>query len=89
MKKTFVLAVLFLLPIVAYLFFLSGTTNFGKLAVLTEKIIEIPPLNDDVVLKNKISIVGFLGSDIHSKRTSALNLNQKIYKRRWRSSYNV
>jgi len=32
-------------------------------------------------LKNKISIVGFLGSDIDSKRANALNLNQKIYKR--------
>lgn len=81
MKKTFVLAVLFLLPIVAYLFFLSGTTNFGKLAILTENLTEVPPLNDTIVLKDKISIVGFLGSDINSKRTNALNLNQKIYKR--------
>ena len=30
MKKTFVLVVLFILPIVAYLFFASGINNFGK-----------------------------------------------------------
>lgn len=81
MKKTFVLVTLFVLPIIVYLFFLSGTTNFGKLAILTENIGEVPPLNDAVVLKDKITILGFLGSDINSKRTNALNLNQKIYKR--------
>jgi len=79
MKKTFVLAVLFLLPIIAYLFFLSGTTNFGKLAILAENLKEVPPFDDEVVLKDKISILGFLGSDINSKRSNALNLNQKIY----------
>ncbi|MFS4493352.1 hypothetical protein [Maribacter sp. 2308TA10-17] len=81
MKKTFVLAILFVLPIVAYLFFLSGTTNFGKLAVLTENLQEVPPVNDTILLKNKITILGFLGSDINSKRANVLNLNQKIYKR--------
>jgi len=81
MKKTFVLAVLFILPIVAYLFFLSGTTNFGKLSVLTESIKEVPPYDDDILLKDKITIIGFLGSDINSKRSNLLNLNQKIYKR--------
>lgn len=81
MKKTLVLVVLFVLPIVVYLFFLSGTTNFGKLAVLTENIGEVPPLDDDIFLHEKITVLGFLGSDINSKRTNALNLNQKIYKR--------
>jgi len=30
---------------------------------------------------HKITVLGFLGSDINSKRSNALNLNQKIYKR--------
>ncbi|QCX01194.1 hypothetical protein FGM00_14135 [Aggregatimonas sangjinii] len=81
MKKTLVLVVLFVLPIVVYLFFLSGTTNFGKLAVLTENIGEIPSSDDDITLNEKITVLGFLGSDINVKRTNALNLNQKIYKR--------
>lgn len=81
MKKTLVLVALFVLPIVAYLFFLTGTTNFGKLAVLTENVGEVPPLDDTIILKEKITILGFLGSDINSKRSNALNLNQKIYKR--------
>ena len=41
MKKTFVLVVLFILPIVAYLFFASGVNNFGKLATLTENVDDI------------------------------------------------
>ena len=81
MKKIFVLVTLFVLPIIVYLFFLSGTTNFGKLAILTKNIGEVPPLNDAIELKDKITILGFLGSDINSKRSNALNLNQKIYKR--------
>ena len=81
MKKTLVLVALFVLPIVAYLFFLSGTTNFGKLATLTENVGEVPPFDDVVQLKEKITILGFLGSAIDSKRSNALNLNQKIYKR--------
>lgn len=81
MKKTLVLVSLFVLPIVAYLFFLSGTTNFGKLAILTENIGEVPPYDDTIVLKDKITVLGFLGEDIDSKKANALNLNQKIYKR--------
>jgi hypothetical protein len=32
-------------------------------------------------LKDNISIVGFWGGDIENKKSEALNLNQKIYKR--------
>jgi len=41
MKKAFVLVVLFILPIVAYLFFASGINNFGRLPVLTENVQDI------------------------------------------------
>ena len=73
MKKTFVLVVLFVLPIVAYLFFASGVTNFGKLAQLTKDV--------QVQFKGKITILGFLGSDVEGRKGNAFNLNQKIYKR--------
>lgn len=81
MKKTFVLTVLFVLPIVVYLFFASGVTNFGKLPTLTENISDLPPAYSDVSLKGKITILGFLGRDIELKKGNAFNLNQKIYKR--------
>lgn len=81
MKKTFVLVILFVLPIVVYLFFASGVTNFGKLPVLTEAVSDVTDMNDSISLKNKITILGFLGKDIEQKKGNAFNLNQKIYKR--------
>ncbi|MEX0290867.1 MAG: hypothetical protein AB3N14_17315 [Flavobacteriaceae bacterium] len=81
MKKTFVLVVLFVLPIVAYLFFASGVTNFGRLPVLTEAVNDISTIDPSKSLKGKITILGFLGSDVELKKGNAFNLNQKIYKR--------
>ncbi len=81
MKKTFVLAVLFILPIVAYLFFLSGTNNFGKLPTLTENVGDVPSADGSVSLRDKITVLGFLGRDVQLKKGNAFNLNQKIYKR--------
>lgn len=80
MKKAFVLIVLFILPIVAYLFFASGVNNFGKLPTLTENINDISTLDTDITLKDKITILGFLGNDIQTNKGNAFNLNQKIYK---------
>ncbi len=81
MKKTLVLLVLFVLPIVAYLFFASGVNNFGKLPILTENITDISVLNDTFSLKNKITVLGFLGRDLANKKGNVFNINQKIYKR--------
>lgn len=80
MKKTFILVVLFVLPIVAYLFFASGVNNFGKLPVLTKNINELS-FAKEAGFKNKITILGFLGANIDSRKGNAFNLNQKIYKR--------
>ena len=84
-KKYFVLVILFVFPIVIYLFFASGKNNFALLPILTEEVNEInewETLSGEVVnFKNNISILGFWGSEISVKRGDALNLNQKIYKR--------
>lgn len=81
MKKTFVLVTLFVMPIVIYLFFASGVTNFGKLALLTEKVPELGFSREEVQLADKITILGFLGRDVQRQQAQAFNLNQKIYKR--------
>lgn len=81
MKKSFVLIVLFVLPIVTYLFFASGVTNFGRLPVLTEEVTDIATIQPSESFKGKITILGFLGSDVELKKGNAFNLNQKIYKR--------
>lgn len=80
MKKYLVLIVLFVLPLVAYLFFASGINNFAKLPVLTENVKELEIITKKE-FNNKISILLFLGNDIENREGDALNLNQKIYKR--------
>ena len=80
-KKSFVLGVLFILPLVAYLFFATGVNNFGSLPVLTESVSELPENELELKLENHISVVGFLGSDLSQRQVNMFNLNQKIYKR--------
>ena len=84
-KKYFVLCILFIFPIVIYLFFASGKNNFALLPVLTENVNEIKNFKtlsgERIQLEDKISILGFWGEDLSEKKGDALNLNQKIYKR--------
>jgi hypothetical protein len=85
MKKNIVLFVLFILPIVAYLFFASGVNSFTKLPVITPKIPDFgewKTLNGEKVsLDNKITILGFSGTEILKNRGNYFNLNEKIYQR--------
>ncbi len=80
-KKSFVLGVLFILPLVAYLFFASGVNNFGSLPLLTESVSELPDNEAGLRFENHISILGFLGDDLSDRQVNMFNLNQKIYKR--------
>jgi len=79
-KKYVVLTILFVLPLVAYLFFASGVNNFAKLPVLKENVFSISDYSK-VDFNQKISILFFLGSNIQDRQGDALNMNQKIYKR--------
>jgi len=81
MKKKIVLAVLFILPVVVYLFFASGVNNFGRLPILTENISDVSKMDSSVHFRNKITILGFLGNNLETMQGNAFNLNQKIYKR--------
>ena len=85
MKKFLVLGALFIIPILAYVFFASGINNFARLPVLTEAVSETNRFSsfsgDDVLLTNKITILGFLGNSAELKKGNVFNLNQKIYKR--------
>lgn len=85
MKKYLVLGVLFVLPILAYLFFASGVNHFGKLPVVSSGISEVKGLptlsGEEVQLEGKITVLVFLGRYPDLKKTNAFNLNQKIYKR--------
>ncbi|THD69578.1 hypothetical protein E7Z59_04430 [Robertkochia marina] len=79
MKKYLVLGILFVLPILAYMFFASGVNNFGKLPILNDDV--TAPSVEGLSLQGRITILGFPGDQLDQKKTNALNLNQKIYKR--------
>ncbi|MDY8136695.1 hypothetical protein [Aquimarina sp. 2201CG5-10] len=85
MKKFFVLGILFVLPLVAYLFFASGVHNFAKLPVLNTEVGKVENFEsltkEQISFKDKISVLGFLGKGIYNKQGNAFNLNQKIYKK--------
>ena len=83
LKKYLILGFLFFFPIFVYVFLSTGINNF-KVTVLTYGVNDIVDLEGNlskVSLKDNISIVGFWGGDIENKKSEALNLNQKIYKR--------
>ena len=80
MRKYLVLTILFILPLVVYLFFASGINNFAKLPILTKNVKDISSISE-VSLKDKITILGFFGKNIKDRYGDAGNLNQEIYKR--------
>ena len=83
MKKNSVLFVLFILPIVAYLFFASGVNSFISLPTLTKNIPDVSNWKSidgtPVTLTNKITILGFIGTDVAMHRGSVFNLYETIY----------
>ena len=81
--KKIVLGILFVFPLLVYLFFASGKNNFAKLPILSEKIMEIPEnsIGNSTKLNGHISILGYWGGSLENKKAEALNLNEKIYKR--------
>ena len=85
MKKNIVLFVLFILPIVAYLFFASGVNSFTKLPIITANTADFgnwQSLDGKIVtLDGKVTILGFMGKELLKNRGNLFNLNQKIYQR--------
>lgn len=81
--KKLVLGLLFVFPLLVYLFFASGKNNFAKLPILSEGVAELSmsKLDNSPMLQNHISIIGYWGGSLENKQAEALNLNEKIYKR--------
>jgi len=83
MKKVFLFVALFIIPILAYLFFASGVNNFVKLPIVTQNIPDLHNFktqNDSVIhMKNRITILGFSGNNIDDIKGNITNLCHKIY----------
>ncbi|MEM6685015.1 MAG: hypothetical protein AAF617_04385 [Bacteroidota bacterium] len=86
MKKKITLGILFLLPICIVLILLFTNHNYRPLPVIKEGVAELVNFksyekNDSIQFGGKITILGFLGSNLKDRKINVLNLNQKIYKR--------
>lgn len=91
MKKKLVLVSLFVLPIVAYLFFASGVYNFANLPLVTEKVEDVSRYASQeykvvqtaevpLTLNNHITLVGYLGDNLMQNEGYTANLNLMIFK---------
>lgn len=84
MKKYIVLSVLFILPIVAYMFFATASHNSLFLPIISKNHLDVPNQfvslnNEKITLDKNITVLGFPGSDIDEVKANLFNLNQKIY----------
>jgi len=83
MKKNIVLFVLFILPLVAYLFFASGVNSFISLPTITKNIPDVTAWktldSKPVTLTNKITVLGFIGEDVMQRKGNFFNLYEIIY----------
>lgn len=83
MKKAVVLFILFIFPIVAYLFFATGVNSFMFLPTLTKSVPDLGQWQSldgkPVTLNKKITILGFPGKEILKNKSNYFDLNQKIY----------
>lgn len=85
MKKKGVLFVLFVLPLVAYMFFATGVNHFITLPTISPKVPELPISWKSIdgrpaQLSQHISILCFGGADLWAHRGNFFTLHQKIYK---------
>ena len=84
MKKKVVLSILFLGPLLFYLFLSLGIYHHANLPILTK---EVENVKGSASFKDHFSVVSFLGSNIEKNKGGLFNLNEVIYKRYRKSLY--
>lgn len=84
MKNKLVLILLFVLPIAIYLIFSTATHNSLFLPTISKANADIPAnwvglKQEKITMKDKITVLGFVGNNVIENRGNFFNLNQKIY----------
>jgi hypothetical protein len=82
-KRNLVLGILFFLPVVFLLFLYPSTHNYNPLEVVNKSVSDIIYFNsnseEDIVLKDHITILGFFGTNPASYDIAASNLKELVY----------
>lgn len=78
-----VLGILFFLPVTFLLFLYPATHNYTPLDIVNESVLDITSFTsnseDSILLKDHITVLGFLGNEPNKNSTVALNLKELIY----------
>ena len=78
-----VLGILFFLPVTFLLFLYPATHNYTPLDIINEDVLDINVFssdsNEDIILKDHITVLGFLGNNPAQNSTVALNLKELVY----------
>jgi len=78
-----VLGILFFLPVIFLLMLYPATHNYEPLDIVAESVSDIELFesssDESVLLKDHITVLGFLGNDPNKNSTVALNLKELVY----------
>ena len=83
-KKVLVLGILFIVPLLFYIFLSKGIYHYANLPILTEGIVDV---KGEESFKDHFSVVCFLGEDLDLTKSQLFNLNEVIYKRYFAALY--
>lgn len=78
-----VLGILFFLPVTFLLFLYPATHNYTPLDIVNESVLDLESFASDseeqILLKDHITVIGFFGTSPLSKATTASNLKELVY----------
>ena len=82
-KRNLVLGILFFLPVAFLLMLYPSTHNYDPLEIVDENVSDlelfISNSETDILLKDHITIIGFLGNDPQKQAIAASNLKELVY----------
>lgn len=82
-KRNLILGILFFLPVIFLLFLYPAQHNYNALEIVNKNVFDIngfsSDANEKIVLKDHITVLGFLGKQPMEEITAALNIKELIY----------
>jgi hypothetical protein len=79
----FILGILFFLPVTFLLFLYPATHNYNPLDIVNEEVLDLrnftSETQNEIQLKDHITVLGFLGTDPMTKLITASNLKELVY----------
>ena len=78
-KRNLILGILFFLPVMFVLILSLSKDNYNTLDIVNEGVVELPTNENNVTLKDHITVLAFFGSKPLEKIISASNLKELVY----------